>query len=274
MAKKRHRKTPLFLAAALTFLLVALATTCRFWLPFFLAHFQVRVQEVKPQLLAPGVRGGAQEGVEPEKSTVLRRFMFERGQDSLKEWEEKVFKGRTVFQVLEEGGRHYLSCKSQDACSGLYVKADQPATPDLWLSWKWRANEFPKKKHPDLLSNRAEDDFSARVYVIFLASNFFRSDVIEYLWDEELPAGTSVDSPYSERVKLLVLRSGPAGSEGGGWADEEQNVYEDFKKLFGKAPRNPVGLVALMSDSDNTQTRASADFAEIVLKRKRPQGAV
>ena len=274
MGRKRRRKTPLFLATALTLLLLALAATHRLWLPFFLEHLPAKIREVKLQLLVPGVREGAQEGVKHEKITVLRRFMFERGQDSLKEWEEKVFKGRTVFQVLEEGGRHYLSCKSQDACTGLYVKAEQPATPDLWLSWKWRANEFPKKKHPDLLSSRAEDDFSARVYVIFLASNFFRSDVIEYIWDEKFPVGTSVDSPYSERVKLLVLRNGPAGSEGGGWADEERNVYEDFKKLFGKAPRNPVGLVALMSDSDNTQTRASADFAEIVLKRKQPQAAV
>ena len=248
--------------------------TFRYWLPLFSSRVPVKIREVEPRLGTPGVREGAQEAVKTEQITVLRRFAFDQGQDSLKEWEQKVFKPGTVFTVLEEGGLHGLSSQSRDACTGLFVKTEQPVTPDLWLSWKWRAKEFPQKKHPELLSNRTEDDFSARVYVIFLASNFFHSDVIEYIWDEKFPVGTSADSPYSERVKLLVVHSGPAGSEGGGWADEERNIYEDYKKFFGKASRNPVGMVALMSDSDNTQTKASADFAEIVLKRKQPQTAV
>ena len=274
MSKKSRRKTPFYVAAILTFFLVLLAVTSRHWLPLFLGRPPVKARLVEPQLLAPGVREDAQEVVKDENAAVLRRFDFDQGQDSLKEWEQKTFKGQTTFKVSKEAGLCFLSAESLDASTGFFVKIDQPSTPGMWLSWKWRAHEFPQKKHPELLSNRGEDDFSARVYVIFLSSNFFRSDVIEYIWDEKFPPGTLADSPYSERVKLFVIRSGPATAEEGGWVREERNVYEDYQKIFGKAPRNPVGMVALMSDSDNTKTRASADFAEIVLKRKQPQAAV
>lgn len=196
---------------------------------------------------------------------VLLRYGFENS-EALKRWEEKIFKGGTRYEVLEENGGGFLRSKSNNSCSGLYIQTNTPSTPDLYVSWKWRALEFPKKKTPDNISNKSEDDFAARVYVIFPGSNFFKSDVIEYVWDERAPAGTTALSLYSERIKLVILRSGPAPKEEGGWAEEERNVYEDYQKLYGKAPEKPVGAVALMSDSDNTGTSAEADFKDISLK--------
>lgn len=187
---------------------------------------------------------------------------------SLKAWEQKIFKGATQYQVRQEGDLHFLSSDSVDAASGLYMKTRHDATPELCLSWKWRVREFPKKKHPETLSSRAEDDFAARIYVIFLASNLFRSDVLEYVWDEFLPMDTSADSPYSDRIKLLVLRSGPARPDAGGWHQELRNPLADYEKLFGKKPKHAIGIIALMSDSDNTRSRAAADFADISVKIK------
>ncbi len=275
MRRQVRRKTPLYVATALSLVLLGLLLTSRWWMPAFLVRPRPVMQHlhIEPQLAATGVREDAQEAMLSQNVTVLRRFDFAQGQDSLKEWEQKTFKGQTDFKVLSEDGKNYLSSESRDACTGLFVKTPEPATDGLYLSWRWRVRAFPQKKHPELLSNRSEDDFAARVYVIFLASNFFRSDVIEYIWDERFVPGTTQDSPYSDRVKLLVIRRGPPGAEGGGWLSEERNLLEDYKKLFGKAPRNPLGLVALMSDSDNTGTSASADFADIVLKRKQPRTA-
>ncbi len=198
---------------------------------------------------------------------VLTQYLFE-SPASLRLWEEKIFKGSTQFQVLFENGDHFLKSKSSDACSGLYVKQDCPVMPDLTLSWRWRALLFPKKKNSDNLSNKSEDDFAARVYIIFLGANFFKSDVIEYIWDEKIPVGTTASSPYSDRIKLYVLRNGPAPEASGGWFEEERNVYEDYKKLYGRPPEKPVGAIALMSDSDNTRTSSEADFTSITLKTK------
>src|SRR3989338_639213 len=125
----------------------------------------------------------------PRTGDVLERFSFVSG-DSLKAWEEKVFKGKTVYQVLlGPDGKRFLQSQSRDASSGLYMKVNYDASPGLVLSWSWKAVAFPKKKEPLRLSNRGEDDFAARLYVIFPGSNFFKSEVIEYLWDEHIPAG-------------------------------------------------------------------------------------
>ncbi len=265
MKKKRH-KIWFWFVVILGFFFLILWMSPQ-WTPVFFKSVAIKPAKVEPKLLARGIREEVQQAVKPEHSTVLQHFSFDKGKDSLKEWEEKIFKGQTDFKVLQENGMCYLNSRSQNACSGLYVKMTETASPDLWLSWKWRVNEFPKKKHPELLSNRAEDDFAARVYVIFLGANLFKSDVIEYIWDEKFAPGTSVDSPYSQRIKLLVIRNGRSSGEEKGWTQESRNLYEDYQKLFGKTPCNPVGLLALMSDSDNTETNASADFAEIIIKR-------
>lgn len=198
---------------------------------------------------------------------ILTQYLFE-DQASLKPWEEKIFKGVTNYQVLKANEENYLKSKSKDACSGLFVKIDFPPSANMYLSWRWRALDFPKKKTPDNLSNKKEDDFAARVYVIFLGANYFKSDVIEYIWDEGMPLGTIATSPFSDRIKLFVLRSGRAPESSDGWFDEERNVYEDYRTLFGKSPTKSIGAIALMSDSDNTQTSSEADFAEIKLKIK------
>lgn len=203
----------------------------------------------------------------PENFKTVFQCLFQDA-STLKIWEEKTFKGGTKYEVLQENGEGFLKSKSEGSCSGLYVQLDHPVTPDLYVSWKWRALAFPKKKHPESTENKNEDDYAARVYVIFPGTNFFKSDVIEYIWDEHLPPDTVAPSPYSSRIKLYILRSGPASTSDGGWLSEQRNVYEDYQKLYGKAPDKPVGAIALMSDSDNTGTSSEADFSNIALKIK------
>ncbi len=199
--------------------------------------------------------------------TVLNKFSFEN-QASLKNWEEKVFKGKTAYQVLTENSQGFLNSSSAGASSGLYIKLSREVTPNLYLSWRWRAITFPQKKHPERLANRSEDDFAARIYVIFPGSNFFNTNVIEYIWDENINAGSAESSPYSDRIKLFVIRSGKGAEIEGGWQTEERNIYQDYLKLFGKEPKRPIGAVAIMSDSDNTGTTSQSDFGEIVFKAK------
>ena len=198
---------------------------------------------------------------------VLTRLPFQE-HGTAKRWEEKIFKGKTRFVVHEENEGVTLSASSRDSCSGLYAKVDREAAADLYLSWKWKAVQFPQKKDPGRLSNKSEDDFAARVYVMFAGPNFFKSDVIEYIWDERILPGTAATSPYTERVKLLVLQSGPSLPESDGWQTEERNIREDYRKLFGKTPSRPISVIALMSDSDNTGTQSEAFFAEFTFKKK------
>jgi hypothetical protein len=213
---------------------------------------------IKPTPLAPAA----------PKFSVIQAFTF-MNDSSLKIWEEKIFKGKTIYTVVREKNAAYLKAFSEKSSSGLYLKSVKyQLKPDLYLNWTWRAVSFPKKEHPDKLSNREEDDFAARVYVVFPGSSFFSTNVIEYIWDEKLPTGSLASSPFSGRVKLFVIRSGKAPKENEGWVQETRDLYKDYKMIYGKEPDKELGAIAFMSDSDNTQTASEAHLKEITFTSK------
>ncbi len=201
---------------------------------------------------------------------LLRRFDFQTT-DSLKVWEEKIFKGKTEYTVVREGETGFLLAASKASSSGLYKKVKVFITPEIVLSWDWKASEFPKKPDPNKLASRAQDDFAARIYLVFPGSTFFGSNVIEYIWDENLPAGTVAPSPFSDRVKLFVIRSGKPGNENGGWTHEERNIYQDYTALFETKPDRELEALALMSDSDNTRSSSQASFKTFELKSRKTE---
>ena len=84
---------------------------------------------------------------------------------------------------------------------------------------------------------------------------------IEYIWDESLPEGTIITSPYFKGLKLIVVESGKKNIER--WVYEKRNIYDDYKKAFGRPPRRRVSAIALMTDSDNTLSTAEAFYRNI-----------
>jgi hypothetical protein len=48
------------------------------------------------------------------------------------------------------------------------------------------------------------------------------------------------------------------------WVAEERNVFEDYRKLFDDSDTSPTARgIALLTDSDNTGTRAVGDYDNI-----------
>jgi hypothetical protein len=200
-----------------------------------------------------------------EKISIIENLKFENESDR-SAWEEKLFNGKTSYEVVQEDGQSYLKAKSSKSCSGYFRNINLSITRDMELEWSWRAREFPARVFPPRFNDRKQDDYAARVYLIFPAANYFKSDVIEYLWDERAEVGTVAESPFSDRIKMLVVRSGQA--PGGQWVTEKRNILEDYQKLFGRLPERPLGIVSVMSDSDNTRSQSAADFGPIRIIRK------
>lgn len=196
---------------------------------------------------------------------LVRYFPFTR-ENALKQWEEKIFKGRVVYTIEENQPRDaYVKAQSSNAASALYYKINIDLNRDPVISWKWRVREFPKKALPEKISLKKEEDFAARVYVIFPASFFTNSKVIEYIWAENLPVDTFDSSAYSKNIKLLVLRSGNYSEE---WVYEQRDIRADYVSLFGEEPRLDVGAIAFMTDADSTKTTASSLYDEIKIGYK------
>jgi hypothetical protein len=68
------------------------------------------------------------------------------------------------------------------------------------------------------------------------------------------------ESPYRSKTKIIVLRnqSSPVGE----WVSERASVYEDYRRFFGGEPEL-AQAIGVMSDSDNTGSRAVAHYKGI-----------
>jgi hypothetical protein len=81
-----------------------------------------------------------------------------------------------------------------------------------------------------------------------------------YVWDTRAAAGSLVVNPRSDRIRKIVVESG--ATHLGQWRSYTRNVREDFVRAFGEDPGALIG-VAVMTDTDNTQSRAEAWYGEI-----------
>ena len=194
----------------------------------------------------------------PVVEELVRSFPFSK-ENSLAEWKEKLLKGRVVYGVEKDNSNSYVRAESQKTASALFHKLKLDINKHPVISWKWRVDEFPVRKLPEDISSKKEEDFAARVYVIFPAAFFTKSKVIEYIWSETLPVGVFGESGYSKNIKVFVLESGKSED----WRFERRNIYDDYVKLFGSKPRLNVGAIAFMTDADSTKTNASAVYDEI-----------
>lgn len=188
-------------------------------------------------------------------------------ENSLREWEEKVFRGKVVYRVEKNQSLSYVRATSSGTASALYykIKLDSKRRHPV-VSWRWKVEKFPAKKLPENLETQNEDDFAARVYVIFPAAFFTNSKVLEYIWAEALPQGSLGTSPYSKNIKLIVARTGP--SKEGEWFLEERDIVSDYMKAFGRSPEHDIGAVAFMTNAEHTGTSADAMYDEIKLGYK------
>jgi len=88
-----------------------------------------------------------------------------------------------------------------------------------------------------------------------------------YVWDNHAAVGSVINAARTSRIRKIVVDSGPA--QAGQWRFHERDIAADFRKAFGEEP-GALTSVALMTDSDNTRSRAHAYYGEVKL-HNRPQ---
>ena len=201
-----------------------------------------------------------------QKAEIVKGFPFSE-EDALKEWEEKIFRGKVVYRIEQGKDLSYVRATSDKTASALYYKLKLDAKKkDPVISGKWNVDKFPQKTTKESLETKNEDDFAARVYVIFPAMFFTNSKVLEYIWAETLPEGMIGTSPYSNNIKLIVARSGSNLDKK--WFQEDRDIAADYMKAFGTKPEYNIGAVAFMTNTEHTGTSADAMYDEIKLGYK------
>lgn len=190
-----------------------------------------------------------------------KQFLFKK-KEALREWEEKIFRGRVLYSIKVNKTDGYLVAHSENAASGIFYKLKFDPNKEPMVSWKWKVVKFPEKGEVKSKGGEwiEQDDYAARFYVIFPRLAFNLTKALEYVWDENLPEGTIMSSPYFKNIKIIVAESGTKNLKK--WVQEERNIYDDFMKAFGRKPPE-VGAIAIMTDTDNSASTAEAHYDNI-----------
>ncbi len=185
----------------------------------------------------------------------------------------------TQYTLITDEGTIILRAQANAAMASLVhpLKLDPKNLP--FITWRWKISNILNKAD---ISTKAGDDFPARVYVlfdydigklslpqrikIFLARKLYAMEVpgaaLCYVWDGKAPVGTSAWSPYTDRVRVIVVESGAANV--GRWREAERDLVADFRAAFGEDPPAISG-VAVASDTDNTGESVTAMFGDFRL---------
>jgi len=184
---------------------------------------------------------------------------------------------RTRYALVRDGDAVVLRADADASASGVVHRLDGPAAARPMLSWRWKIADVVTAGDP---RRKDGDDYAARVYVTFrydpsrvsaverakyalakqLDGEYPPHAGLTYVWDARLPPGTVLPNAYTDRVRMIVVRSG--GAEAGRWVAETRNVLEDYRRAFGEEPP-PVSGIAVMTDTDQTGGRATAWYGDI-----------
>jgi len=162
-----------------------------------------------------------------------------------------------VYRVAEQQGDHFLHA----VANGDSVQIGLPTAFHLIdyprLSWRWRVAELPTGADERVA---ATNDSAAGVYVVFkggFAGLLPRA--IKYVWSAREPRGAAMPSPRYPNARIVVLESGADATPS--WHTETVNVLDDYRRLFRAEPPDPQGI-ALLTDADDTGSRAVADYGD------------
>ncbi|UCH06744.1 MAG: DUF3047 domain-containing protein [Deltaproteobacteria bacterium] len=196
---------------------------------------------------------------EPELVRTVEDFSsFEEG--SFPEgWKSRGGEGSEVYRVRSDH-EPYLEANAKQSAVTIAKKFEYDLTEYPYLSWQWRVIELPKGGDERY---KKTGDSAAAIYVIF--EGRLRPKSIKYVWSASLSRGTTTESPYNSKTKIVVMQN--QSSPMGEWVSERVNVYADYQRLFGGETES-VQAIGLMSDSDNTQSTGVAHYKAIKISKE------
>lgn len=228
----------------------------------------------------PG-RHNVSNGTRPEALKAASRLFKTPASDM--PWEPVFFPGKrySAFESVEVSGRTALRVRANSSVSILRQRFVPSLESVGRVSFSWRVDGVPKDAD---LAVSSQADSPVRVVLAFdgdrarwTPKNHRLSEMSRLLTGEELPyaslvyvwsakeaPGTVVVNPRTDRIRKVVLDSGVANV--GQWRDHVRDVRADFRLAFGEDP-GPLRLVALMTDTDNTESELTAWYGALTLER-------
>ncbi len=189
----------------------------------------------------------------------------------------------TQYSVVELDGARVLKVASDESYGNLIHNVRMPASDKSTLAWRWRVDKLVDEAD---MKVRSGDDSAAKMCVFFgfdgsklslgertklaLARSTAGQDVptqtLCYVWDNKLAIDTALTSPFTKRIRFIVLQSGSAKL--GQWVTQKRNLVADHQRMFGDESEGKtpdITGVAVQADSDNTHGHGLAYFGDVTL---------
>lgn len=179
---------------------------------------------------------------------------FPKGWEGRTGWRQSRTKKKQdlYYTIQEEDGDLFLRASTTGRATNVGRSTNVNLRLYNRLRWRWRAHSLPEDGNEEI---EEKNDSGAAVRLIFYGGIVPKT--LKYVWSSTLPVGTETESPTNSKTRVIVLRSGL--EDLGEWVWEEVDAYADYKRLFGGEPRL-VKALAVITDSDNTQTPVMADY--------------
>ncbi|MDH5264916.1 MAG: DUF3047 domain-containing protein [Betaproteobacteria bacterium] len=209
-----------------------------------------------------------------------RDLGFDRADAGWKPQPISKLKRDTAYVVAKEDGRTVLRASADRSASFYAALFKAPVGVPAAVSWRWRTDALvPGADNRD----KKREDAPLRVVVAFdgdpsrlpaeerrrmeaarkVAGINLPFAVLMYIWTDHVPLDTVIPSAHTGQVKMIAVATGKAGL--GSWQSVRRDVAADYRRAFGADPGRVLG-VGVMTDTDNTGTKAAGLYADIRLE--------
>ena len=219
-----------------------------------------------------------------EKGDVVEVARFSRSPPGAvgKPWEPYfVLRGNvpTMYQVVQVEESTALAADAEQGGSGLYRKIRIDLERHPVLEWRWRVPADPQTKlevssrasplvrlslafHGDPAKLDFEDRSKLRLAKALTVNGLPYASLL-YVWMYNVPIGTVLHSPHTDRVRMIVVESG--AQRIGEWVSIRRNVLEDYRRAFGEEPSD-VLAVGLMTDPGDDGSRRRSFYGDMTFR--------
>lgn len=199
-------------------------------------------------------------------------------------WYEVDLPGKmpTRYRRSHVDGRDAWHARAERSASLMQRAIDPPTVPRGTVQFSWWV---PELIEPADLRDPDRADSPVRVVLAFdgdmarlpartramyeLARTLTGREppyaTLMYVWSNDLPIGTIVPGGRSDRIRKIVVDSGPGNLRQ--WRVHTRDVARDFQLAFGEEP-GLLKAVGMMTDADNTGANAEAWYGEIELHQR------
>jgi hypothetical protein len=196
-------------------------------------------------------------------------------------WRAQTLPGKkpTAYEPVQLDGRACLHASSRSSASMLRRKLDVAPGELGRLTFSWRVPALIE--HADLTRRDGEDapvrvvlafdgdhaELDLRTRAMFDLGEMLTGErppyaTLMYVWENRQPRESLILNPRTDRIRKIVVESGRANL--GRWLSYERDVVADYQRAYGKPPGRLIGI-AVMTDSDNTESETEAHYGDLSL---------